>query len=67
MKFILVAAALNLQVTYPSDEVCQKALDRVLKNDPAAFCIPAGEDQTDQVFNRFFNLIKKIESTNITK
>ena len=41
MKFILIATALNLQFMYPSQEVCNIALDMVKEQDPKAICIPA--------------------------
>jgi len=62
MKFVLIAAALNLQMVYPSEEVCNKALEQAIKNDPAAICIPAGEDSTDRVFSEFLDLVKQLQT-----
>lgn len=49
MKFILIATALNLQLTYPSEDICNVALDAVLKKDADAFCIPAPVDHVDEL------------------
>lgn len=57
MKFILIATALNLQITYPNENICNVALDAVKKHDNAAFCIPAGEDESDKMFERFKGMI----------
>ena len=57
MKFILIATALNLQVTYPDETICKVALDAVKKHDTAAFCIPAGEDHVDAMVEKFQGLM----------
>ena len=62
MKFILIAAALNLQMTYPNQEVCQQALDTVIKQDPKAICIPKGEDKSEDMFNQFFKMVDKLQA-----
>jgi hypothetical protein len=62
MKFILIAAALNLQMTYPDQAVCQQALDTVIKQDPNAICIPKGEDKNDDMFNQFFKMVEKMQN-----
>ena len=49
MKFILIASALNLQLTYPTEDICNVALDAVKQKDSDAFCIPAPEDHIDQL------------------
>ena len=61
MKFILIATALNLQMTYPDETVCKKALDSVQKNDATAMCIPAGEDQSDAMMQKFLNMVKELQ------
>jgi len=65
MKFLLIATALNLQMTYPSEEVCQKALEQVKQNDPTAMCIPAGEDRLDHTLDRFLNLVQNLQSQSV--
>ena len=52
MKFILIATALNLQLTYPSEDICNVALESVQKKDADAFCIPAPVDHVDEVAQR---------------
>ena len=52
MKFILIASALNLQLTYPTEDICSVALDTVKQRDSDAFCIPAPEDQVDEIAER---------------
>jgi hypothetical protein len=62
MKFILIAAALNLQIIYPSEDVCKQALDVVKEQDPKAFCIPKGESKSDDMFDQFFKMVDKLNS-----
>ena len=65
MKFLLIAAALNLQVVYPSETVCQKALDAVKEQAPKAVCIPYGKDaknlRAENTFQSFLDLIMKLQ------
>ena len=64
MKFLLLSAALNLQITYPTETVCSRALEEVVKFDKAAFCIPAGEDEFtekhNKMFEKMFEMITKM-------
>jgi hypothetical protein len=62
MKFILIAAALNLQIIYPSEDVCKQALDVVKEQDSKAFCIPKGESKSDDMFDQFFKMVDKLNS-----
>jgi hypothetical protein len=62
MKFILIAAALNLQVIYPTEDVCRTALKEVLPQDPKAICIPKGEDKSEDMFNQFFKMVDKLQA-----
>ena len=67
MKFILIATAMNLQLVYPSQEVCNTALEQIKEQDPKAICIPAPEqsvDRANQMFESFIQMIKKLEETN---
>tara|TARA_B100000035_G_scaffold312522_1_gene324164 strand:+ start:2644 stop:2874 length:231 start_codon:yes stop_codon:yes gene_type:complete len=65
MKWILISMALNLQVTYPDQKVCDQALEQVKKQDMAAICIPAGENKIDtqmnSIFNNFLNLVEELQ------
>ncbi len=61
MKFLLLSAALNLQITYPSEDVCLKALTEVAKHDISAMCIPAGESKADAMFSKMFEIIMKMK------
>tara|TARA_X000001036_G_scaffold283232_1_gene263040 strand:- start:399 stop:605 length:207 start_codon:yes stop_codon:yes gene_type:complete len=60
MKFILIASVMNLQMTYASEDVCQKALNVVKEQDETAFCIPAGADEAAIMFERFLDVMKRI-------
>ena len=62
MKFILIAAAMNLQMIYPSEDICKQALDIVKEQDPKAICIPKGEDKGDQMMLNFFDLVDKLQA-----
>lgn len=63
MEFLLIAAALNLQVIYPDNETCELALKTVKEQDMNAFCIPAGKDKEDQLFERFFDMVNELHSS----
>ena len=52
MKFLLIATALNLQLLYPNETVCNQALEKLKEQDPKAICIPAGQPVDD--VDRFF-------------
>ena len=65
MKFLLIATAMNLQLTYPTEEVCNMALKEI--KDPKAICIPAPEqsvDRANQMFESFIEMIRKLELAN---
>lgn len=57
MKFILIATALNLQLTYPSEDICNVALESVQKKDAEAFCIPAPVDHVDELAEKMQGLM----------
>tara|TARA_B100000683_G_scaffold40981_1_gene36305 strand:+ start:400 stop:618 length:219 start_codon:yes stop_codon:yes gene_type:complete len=67
MKFLLIATAMNLQLIYPSQEVCQTALDNIKEQDPKAICIPAGEQPVETMMESFLDLIVKLEKINQNK
>ena len=62
MKFILIAAAMNLQITYPTEDVCRQALEEVKAQDPRAICIPKGEDKQTEMFDQFFKMVDKLQN-----
>ena len=65
MKWLLISAALNLQITYPSENVCNQALDQVKGQDMSAICIPSGENkmetQMNSVFTNFLGLVQELQ------
>ena len=67
MKFILIATAMNLQLAYSSQEICNKALDIIKAQDPKAVCIPAGEQPIETMMESFFNMVKRLEEINQNK
>jgi len=62
MNFVLLATAINLEITYPNQEVCELALERVKTQDQSAFCIPAGINENDAVFDNMLDMIKKLQT-----
>ena len=65
-KFLLIATAMNLQLLYPSETVCNQALEKLKEQDPKAICIPAGQpvDEVDRFFQSFFDMIIKLDEKN---
>ena len=65
MKWILISAALNLQMVYPSQDICNTALEQVKTQDASVICIPAGADKADlkidRMMDRFLNIVAKIQ------
>ena len=65
MKWLLISVALNIQMTYPDQGVCNQALEQVKTQDMNAICIPKGEDKMDSqmnsVFNNFLGLVKELQ------
>jgi|GEM_PF-3325810 len=69
MKFLLIAAALNLQVVYGDLDTCNKASEAIKTAGHEAICIPKGEDfrfteqssQMDMMFDKFLNMIKELQ------
>ena len=62
MNFVLLATAINLEITYPNQEVCELALERVKTQDQSAFCIPAGINENDAVFDNMLDMVKKLQA-----
>ena len=57
---------MNLQLLYPSETVCNQALEKLKEQDPKAICIPAGQpvDDVDRFFQGFFDMIIKLDEKN---
>ena len=51
MKWLLISVALNIQMTYPDQNVCNQALEQVKTQDMNAICIPKGEEKMDSQMN----------------
>ena len=66
MKFLLIATAMNIQLLYPSEDVCKQALEGLKEQDPKAVCIPAGQpvEDVDRFFQSFFDMIIKLDEKN---
>jgi len=61
MKWLLLSTVLNLQIVYPSEDICRKALTEVVKHDINSICIPAGETQANAMFGKMFEMIRKMK------
>ena len=77
MKYILIAMAFNLQVTYADLETCNQARD-ILREEAHLgqagniLCIPAGIEEDgvtkmDKMFNSFIDLVIKLDEINQKK
>ena len=77
MKYLLIAMAFNLQLTYPNIETCEEARD-ILREEASLgqagniLCIPAGVeedkvDKVDRMFNSFIDLVIKLDEINQKK
>ena len=77
MKYLLIAMAFNLQLTYPNIETCEEARDILREEAPLGqagniLCIPAGVeedkvDKVDRMFNSFIDLVIKLDELNQKK
>jgi|MEHZ01.4.fsa_nt_MEHZ011275653.1_3 transcriptional regulator NrdR family protein len=63
LKYILLSTVMQLNITYPSADVCNAALEHVLKNDSTAICIPAGIDKHNDMMNNFMKMVQELQST----
>ena len=69
MQYLLIAAALNLQVVYTDLHTCNKASESIQKAGYEALCIPKGENhkfteqssQIDMMFDKFLNMVKELQ------
>ena len=70
MQYLLIAAALNLNVIYADLDTCKLGKDEIQKAGHAAMCIPKGEDyrfnersnQMDSMFTKFVDLVKELSA-----
>ena len=77
MKYLLIAMAFNLQLTYPNIETCEEARDILREEAPLGqagniLCIPAGVEEDgvtkmDRMFNSFIDLVIKLDEINQKK
>ena len=69
MEYLLIAAALNLNVVYADLDTCKLGRDEILKAGHPAICIPKGEDyqmnvqdkRVDSMMNSFDKMIKELQ------
>lgn len=70
MKYLLIAAALNLQVVYVDLETCQEAANRLtMAGHEHVVCLPKGEDarlmeqasRIDMMLGKFVTLIQALQ------
>jgi hypothetical protein len=68
MKWLLIAAALNMNVVYQDEKTCEIAAEK-LNDITEAVCIPLGEsqkqekfaDRMDIFFDKFLDIVEKIK------
>ena len=65
MKFILIAAALNLQVTYPNEAECNKAIEMLKTQEVVGICIPKGESRSEEMFRNFMKIIEELQKKSV--
>ena len=63
MKWLLISAVFNLNMTYADEETCELAREKILAQDPKALCIPRGDSEHETLFDEFFEIIKRLEKT----
>lgn len=61
MKYLLISAVFSLNVEYANLDTCQEALSQVQRHDERAICIPSGKDKSEQIFDRFLNMVEAIQ------
>lgn len=67
MNTLLIVTALNLQIMYPSPQLCDLAAIEFREHYREAICVPAGipkEDQMVKMFDMMKELIENVESKN---
>ena len=69
MQYLLIAAALNLNVVYADLDTCKLGKDEIQKAGHAAMCIPKGIDykleaqdkRVDSMMTSFVRMIKELQ------
>jgi|TARA_B100001964_G_C14215196_1_gene592410 hypothetical protein len=69
MQYLLIAAALNLNVIYADLDTCNVAKFEIERAGHQALCIPKGKDyrfteksnQMDTMFDKFLELVKELQ------
>jgi hypothetical protein len=62
MKWMLISLMLNGPITYTDENLCRVALKEVKTQDSSAICIPAGENEQDQMFDKFLDMINRLKA-----
>ena len=62
MKWMLISLMLNSPITYTDENLCRVALKEVKTQDSSAICIPAGENEQDQMFDKFLDMINRLKA-----
>ena len=62
MKWMLISLMLNGPITYADENLCRVALKEVKTQDSSAICIPAGENEQDQMFDKFLDMINRLKA-----
>lgn len=65
MKYLLLSAMFSLNVEYTNLDTCKEALTEVQQHDAKAICIPAGKDKGDQMMDKFFDMVTKLQDLDI--
>ena len=58
MKFLLIVASMNIQIMYPSEQMCDLAAVKFREIYKEAICVPAGIEEEDQMV-KMFGLMKE--------
>jgi hypothetical protein len=58
MKFLLIVASMNMEILYPSEEMCDLAAIKFRELYKEAICVPAGIQEEDQMV-KMFRLMKE--------
>ena len=62
MKWMLISLMLNGPITYTDENLCRVALKEVKTQDSSAICIPAGENEQDQMFDKVLDMINRLKA-----
>tara|TARA_B100001057_G_scaffold281466_1_gene281811 strand:+ start:7989 stop:8306 length:318 start_codon:yes stop_codon:yes gene_type:complete len=59
MKWLLIASAMNLQLTYGDEASCRSAQTELKQEIPSAICIPAGEEHNISQVDHILDKVEK--------